>query len=605
MSLSEKIISQNKWLVGVQQKYMKRMDEILQDKDERYVSVVVGRCGIGKSLQLKYYIRNLAQKNMGAIIITDSVARLESYVERMPNEREKQYCNFLNRTIILKNEDIAMRMNMSNEKPVLLMTTQRYFNMTTKERETMLTYKNGIRKQIIFDEKPNLCEQIEISMTTLNNILSALQDGIDDEQKLKNWCVNQFKALSKKIEKQLMEYEKMGENQFYLWHEPFGNMTADDSIFMDFIDSHKREINRFQPDTYKYILALKQLVYEGAIFEAKKRKTGEYGKAFIIMLDHRKELVNIGAKVFILDATADLSLEYDNEYFKMVAEVGEFDVPLNNLQIDIVNVSTSKNTFCRKTKKAMTASKAIDNYINEHTANKRTAIFTYKEAEKKFRNYNTVGHFGNLKGFNDYRECDCVVQIGLNRFPQLYYYQIQTLNGTTNLDEIKKLSHEEQIKRFSETIMNQSKGERTDYKVSFFLLADLEQNIFRSAIRNINFVEKIHIILFFNTTEYEKLIELIEFRYGNLGATINVVNAPKEIVREKSINRVTKKPTISQRINDWKKEQPIGRVFAISEMLSEVGITQNQFNDVKKENNGVKEEFKAMSVGMKRGYYKV
>lgn len=605
IKLSEKIIKQNKWLVEVQQKYMKKMDEIFAEKDDSYVSVIVGHCGLGKSLQLKYYIRYMSEKNIGIIVVTDSVARLEEYIERMPEENVEQYYNFMNKVTLLKNEDIAMRINMAAEKPILLMTTQRFFAMTAKERSSLITYKYGKRYQIIFDEKPILCEQVEISITTLNNILSALQDGIDDEQRLKKWCVRQFKKLSKRIEQWLIEYETMGERQFYLWHEGSGNMTDDDNIFMEFIDTHKRELSRFQPDIYKYILAVKQLMYEGGIFEAKKRKTGEYGKAFIIMLDYRKELVNIGTKVFILDATADLSLEYDNKYFRKVTKNGEFDVALNNLQIDIVNISTSKNVFCRKTKKAITTMKVINNYIKEYTANKRTAIFTYKEAEKKFREYNIVGHFGNLRGFNDYRECDCIVQVGLNRFPQLYYYQLQILNGTTNIDDIKRQSHEEQIKSFSEIIMKKTRYERTDYKISFFLLADLEQNIFRSAIRNINFVNNIHVILFFNITEYENLIELIRYRYGNLGATINIVDSPNEIVKEKSINRATKKPTISQRIYSWKRSQPRGRVFSTVEMLTEVGISQNQFNDTKKERNGIKEEFQTMSAGMKRGYYKI
>lgn len=593
------------YLVRMQWEFMDKMNKLLKNEDDSILTVIPAPCGIGKSTYINLLIKESVSANdtEGVIIVTDSIKRLEGYVEH-PTELSEIYHKYNKRIAILRSDNIVEAMSSQRRKPILLMTTQRFFRLTREEIIELLQYDHGKRTRIIFDEKPYLTEQIEISYQTLNGVDTALYDGLDDtiDQNNKKWCIEQFRTFKEHLKNIMDDYEKLGEKQFCLWHCGDGTMTDDDERFLTFVGTYKRNINAVNPDAYKNILALKCLVENGAVFQCKKRKSGEYGKSFFLMIDNKEKLTNLGAKVFVLDGTADISPEYDAEYVDVV-DLGNIKLNLSNLVIDCINVSTSKNVFCRKTKEAKSITDTVTNYIKANSVDDKLAVFTYKEVESRFEeNFRNVGHFGNLKGFNDYNQCNTIAHIGLNRFPPLSYFLMYSMNYPEELDMIKGLSPEKAIKAFEKRLSN--KREITDSVMEYYILADLEQNIFRSAIRNIQYQDEVRIMLFFNTREYQELIELLKSRYGSLGATVNTVNTPTELLLEKTVNRKSEKMTQAQQVLKWLDEQEKGNVFKLSDMLDDLGISSKQWDKLKSKKNGIKEKFQMMSTG-KRGYYKV
>ncbi len=516
---------------------------------------------------------------------------------------------------MLTQENISEEIQIQGYKPILLMSTQRFFNLTKDEITSFLKYRDGLRTEIIFDEKPYLYEQIKITIESFNNIDTALQQFVDDtaNQTEKEWCVQEWQKLRHHIQKQIVYYENLEteRNHFYLYHkDSWDALTEDDERFFKFLKSKKNALNRFHSDIYKNILAIQQLITNGAIFSCNKRSSGKYDNFFTILMDNTKNLRNMDAKVFVFDGTADISTMYDAEFIDLV-DCNEFKPSLKNLIINCVNISTSKNEICNNRSKSRAICNAIIKFIETCNYDETPVVFTYKEIEKNFSKYQTE-HFGNIKGKNDYISNHNIIQVGLNRFPPLYYFLQRTILDDTEFEMLKDwaTSIEENIRFFTRalslnsTVNSETKIPNFDiYGIDFDLLEDIEQNLFRSAIRDIRNEQKVNYTIFFNTTVYEDLIGVLDWRYGNLGATINIIDTPLELQILKTEERNTSRKTHAQRIIAWIKQLPSGTEFKLKTMLDELGLTSKQFDKVKKSNSSIANLFKKMSTG-KRGYYK-
>lgn len=591
----------------IQQDLIDFLDKIISTRrDENLITVIPLRCGLGKSSYLESLIqqRILSDNPNGMLIITDNIERLGKFLSSNQN-----------RISMLTQENISEEIQIQGYKPILLMTTQRFFNLTKDEITSFLKYRDGLRTEIIFDEKPYLYEQIKITIESFNNIDTALQQFVDDtaNQNEKEWCVQEWQKLRHHIQMQIVYYENLEteRNHFYLYHkDSWDALTADDERFFRFLKSKKNALNRFHSDIYKNILAIQQLITDGAIFSCNKRSSGKYDNFFTILMDNTKNLLNVGAKVFVFDGTADISAMYDAECIDLV-DCDEFKPSLDNLIINCVNISTSKNEICSSRSKSRTICDAIIRFIENHNYEETPVVFTYKEIEKNFSQYPTE-HFGNIKGKNDYISSHNIIQVGLNRFPPLYYFLQRTILDDTELEMLKDwaTSIEENIRIFTRALsLNSTVNPETKipnfdiYGIEFDLLEDIEQNLFRSAIRDIRNEQKVNYTIFFNTTVYEDLIGVLNWRYGNLGATINIIDTPLELQILKTEERNTSRQTHAQRIITWIKQLPPDTEFKLKTMLDELGLTSKQFDKVKNSNSSIANLFKKMSTG-KRGYYK-
>lgn len=564
----------------MQQQTKEFIDNIITaDRNEEKVTVLPLRCGLGKSTYIANRIIETVESDTtdGMIIVTDSINRLREYVN-MADIVNKYQQHIMTMTADNINEAVKKQ----NFCKILLMTTQRYFRLSQKEIMELTKWKNGRRTTIIFDEKPFIREDRQLTIKDFNDVDSALEMGIDDDanQTDKAWCITEWRKLTEHIRQQMDDYENLCEkDHFYLWHtDEWQSMTDDDTRFTKFVEKNKNKIaSQKYTDAYRNIQHIRQIFTDGAIFSCHKKRSGAYFKCFTLMIDNRGKLTNLGAKVFVLDGSADITPEYDADYLDII-DCSAFGVPLNNLKIDCVNINTSRNHIIGNAENPE-AIQAIQKYIREKCQN--PTVFTYEDAEKHFTEYPT-NHFGNIKGRNDYRKCAEIVQVGLNRFPELTYF-LRTEAEDISMEIIKSLSPEESIQAFEKIFsFNKINNFLLEDTMMLSLLADIEQNLFRGVIRNIASQEEMRYTIFFDTDNYAYLVDLLKKRYGNKGATINVIPTPIELQLSKKKNRNTTKETSTQRFLKWYEIQQSGRIFKTSEMRKETGLSQDQFKEVKR-----------------------
>lgn len=583
------------------------LDDIIASKtDDSTITVIPLRCGLGKSTYLESLIKRRIDSSCtdGMIIVTDNIERLSRFI----SDNQKSVC-------MLTADNISEEIRLQAYKPILLMTTQRFFNLTRDEVSIFLQYQGGVRTEIIFDEKPYLYEYTTVTIETFNDVDTALQQYIDDtaNQNEKNWCIGEWQQLRQHIQQQMTCYEKLApdRNQFYLFHVGSqASMTSDDARFFKFVAANKNALNKYRSNIYKSVLAVYKIITEGAIFACSKRSSGKYQNYFALMLDNTDKLLNLGAKVFIFDGTADISPMYDGDYIDLV-ECSQFNPSLNNLTINCVDASTSKSELCSNRQKAKQTCAAILSYIERLEQNEPPVIFTYSDVEKFFSGYQTE-HFGNIKGRNDFNQSHNIIQIGLNRFPPLVYFLQRSVFDDAELEMMKSQVQtiEQNISvctkclTLNSTVPLDTKVPNFDiFGIEYDLLEDFEQNLYRSAIRNIDNTDNVTYTIFFNTNAYYDLVELLRWRYGSLGATINLVETPTELQLLKISERKAEKPTQAQQILAWVNSQPKGTIFKLQTMLSELELSSKQFDKVKSKNTGIAQLFKVMATGSK-GYYK-
>lgn len=549
------------------------------------VDVFPIRCGIGKSTYIKYRLFKALSTNEKLIVVTDQIDRLKEYV--LFDELAEYITRNQSKLTLLTSDNIGAELKCLHLKNIVLMTTQRYFNFTVDEIKELT--KN--RKMIIFDEKPYFNEQIKINIKTFNNIDTALHIALDNtvEPAAKDWLITQWELLRAKFQNTTKEYERLntkGKLEL-LYYKPNETISEDDKQFIKLINKYRLKLQKYDVESYKNILAIIQMVYEGATFTSYKIQSNsqeqKYENYFTVLIDNKDKMITSGAKVYVLDGTADVSPDYQASYINMI-DCSDFLLPLNKLVINCVNIPTSRIRFDKPDR-----NKYIDcivNYINS-LPHKCDVIFTYQKIEPILKkHFAMVNHFGNIKGKNDYRNKANIIQIGLNRYSDLTY-QLQAGYNTLEKYKDKNVT----------IAASKSKSDNVMYNT---ILADVEQNLYRTKIRNADNTDIVTYTMLFNTNQYKFLIELLKARYGAYGATINVIDTPLEFRLLKSKER--KQDTNAKKILEWLSTKTKEDTFYINNMLSELNLTQKQFRRIKEKDTSIKALFENMKTN-KRGYY--
>lgn len=575
---------------------------IQEDTDTNKLSVLPLPCGVGKSEYIKYLLADAIQTNKGLIVITDSVERLNDYVTNSQDDYLIEYIQRnLSRISILTADTMSKEVTALNYKPILLMTTQRYFNL---DRDEIIKLTTGSikRDRIIFDEKVYLLESRKLTVKSLNDIATALKEGLDNTviDDDKQWLIGQYDQLNAVLQQRLRENEELNNNTANFRREVFFNadglkISIDDVKFNTLISKYKTLLRRYNPEVLKDLKAIDKLLIDGAITSQKvksKSSNQEYQNYFTVVINNVDKLINVGAKVFVMDGTADISPDYKLNCVDMI-DCTPFKRDLSKLTINIINVNTSKGKLTTKGSKTDNLIKSIIDYIKSDPQVYNT-IFTYQTIENKFKDrFKSVNHFGNIKGSNQYREINNICQVGLNRWSELIYVLYANEIGRCN-DLDKSL-----IKRIYDT-------KTIDRIRCSLILTDIEQNVYRCGIRNNGNKHKCNYMLMFNTTEksrlfkdYQPLVTMIEKRYKPLGSTINVIDAPTEFKLLKSRER--NQETNTKKILRWLSANK-GNTFHINDMLLNLNLTQKQFGRIKEKDLSIKQLFENMKTN-KRGYY--
>lgn len=570
------------------------LDNIMKtDTDARTATTVPLRCGLGKSTYVQYLIRKLCESSCsdGLVVVTDAIDRMNEYVNSADDPTASLISKYPDKIAVLTAENVETEMQRQVFCKILLLTTQRYFQMTQEEIKNLLRYNGGKRTTIIIDEKPLLKQAETITFKDLTNVRAALFD-IDDtvDRNEKNWCVDQWTAFEDHIAEEMKTGENVSENQYFrFWFtDSWTSLTSanDDKRFFKFIEAHKSKIPR---ESYKTIQLCRQLIEDGAVFDCHKIRSGKYQKQFWLCVDNRDKLINLGAKVIVLDGSADISPEYQVPYINMV-DCSQFDVPLTNLEIICTNANTSKSKLKPDSAERESTIDAIKKYLQRHCPS--VPVFTYLQNDEDFPEFvlpdkddeskYVKRHFNAIKGVNDYRNCVEIAQIGLNRYDEVTYFLLTELSEEKK-SYLKSLKPEQGTIEFKKIFALYEEGAvSTTETMLRSILADVEQNLFRGAIRNVNFDGEVKFWMFFDTGNYAQLIEMMRQRYGSLGAKITVRDKPM-VLKIKSIEkRQTAKETAPKKFIRWCRSQQLGRRVTADEIAVEAGLSREDFKNLKK-----------------------
>ena len=582
-------------------------------RNKKKVPVICSPCGIGKTTTIKKLISKVLSDDdlPGMIFVTDTIKALEEVA-----------ADNIDNISLLTQENLSTEITAQKSKKILLMTSQRYFNLIAEEINELLVWDGGRRTKIIIDERAQVFKQTNINLKNLNEIDTAIENGIDNQfPDEKAWCKDQWRKLRQHLEDAMYSYEQLCAGRLELWHkDSWGTITEDNTRFFAFLEKYKSELNMKYQLFFTDLQAVTQIVTDGAIFYCQKRNkkrinaksTEKYDKSFSVIRDNSSTLNNVAADVFVLDATADITPDYQLPYFNIIKNP-RFNMDLSNLEIKIIDVQTSKQAITANTQKAKKRIATIKKIIEEEKAGKqKTAVFTYTENENQFvdiadddradngRLEKLTGHFGRLHGSNKYRNADLIAHVGLNRQPHINYFLIDSIVSSYNeLNDIRNKSLIEQVTLLNEWMKPNGKISTGDTMMKS-LLVDFEQNIFRSAIRKRDNT-KVTVLLFCDCRIFRKLIYLMRGRYEKLGATIKEIVHPAFGVSD-ALAR--KGETNTQKIINWMKQQKDGTIFKIAQMKKETGLTDKNVDKVKDNNKSIHELFNQMKTE-KRGYYQI
>lgn len=623
------------------------LETIVTNTDTSKVTCFSTRCGIGKSTFIHTFMHCCISdwrwegrhEPQGLIVVTDSIRRLEELSSSAKDKAiaEKEWGEFFeewgiknhfrefekNIAVLKSDEPFMEQLVRQHYKPIVLLSTQRYFMLTDSVRNQLFTfsYKKRTYKRniVIFDECPQFSETITIDSDNLTRIESALYKGLSDEVIDKQFVIREFKTFKDRLLDQMDSKEMLSKESnvtIYWKDDRYSSITPNDTLFFKVISENIEPLTKQYSSIMKDLQCLQEIAENGAIFNSVKKKHGNYERSFIIVRDNREYFyLNGDAKFFVFDATADIDPRYDLDYVEVI-NGEQYNKPLS-MTITNVKISTSKNVLCKNNNMSFITTKVITEYLKDmmrQNLNKKHEILivVYSDLYKRFkRDFDYVGYFGNLKGFNDFNDLCNMAHIGMNRFPNMAYYFIYCGCHIEEYQKLQEMSEEESLKFFDALSRNHNKEyENIINKIMLrCMLADFEQNIFRLAIRNYKNTEDVNIWTFYNSEDnlYQKLSNMIEERYSKYGAIFKYEDTPELLKIEKVKNRKPpkgKSKTHAQKIIEWCGKKEHGTTFKVSELLSDTGLTNDAFKETRKNNSVIKKMFADMKTE-KQGYYKI
>lgn len=579
------------------------LNNINNDRCTDRVTVFAARCGLGKSTFLQVLVKSWLQdnKNRGLIIVTDNLQRLASFND--DTDKRIAYLTAENKDTELVRQAYC---------PVLLMSTQRYFQMDSIE--PFLTYYVGGNKYprdtVIFDETPYFKKITKIGIGELNLLDSALNDGITDlcNPIDKEWLLTQYAQFKQTMKETINALEQKRNRTTYLFYHPeFTKISENDIRFYEIVNEFQKSINGKYPKAKEIFEDIEDFLQNGAFFSSfKLQDSNDYCKNFILHKDFKEKFMLGGnLKTFIFDASAGTSERYpcDAEWLTML-ECNQFNMPLDFMHIHLVDVNTSRNALINQEDRE-TKLTAIKNYISGKDFNVDDTILVSYKALTDSNKFAEIGfdrdhsmYFGNVKGFNHNKDKHTLLQIGLNRQSDINYLLMFLSNN-----EDFELRLKNDISGIEDSIAEcdrMLRSECTEEYMAAEVVTDLIQNVFRTKARELTNRDRIDVYLFCKYSEC--VLTEIQYSLGRLGASIEIEEL-SDLQISKIMNR--KGESTAQKILSWIEKQECGREFTVDEFLAELGIEAKNFKVAKRNNSFIKKLFDGMKIENTRGKYRI
>ncbi len=295
----------------------------VDEEHKDMVSVLSIPCGSGKSTAPTRLIHDVIRRNdgKGLIIVTDSVDRMNDYWN--PEKDNSPFDDTLQRFIRKNQNKVAVISSQNYDQmkirqhyaPVAIITTQRYFSWTPDRIQDLLRWEKGIRPLIIFDEAPYLGTERDVSPATINAVASALRMRIEAADEKSRDAKQKAIVLWEKIRSMLLalmdKLEYTPELQYAFIH---GAENDELKAFLAYVQEHCSQLDTNTVRIVQMAEDVMRLLEGWGVYSHRDTpKSGKYESKFTVHVDYRELLTGLGAKVIVLDGTADVSPMYEED----------------------------------------------------------------------------------------------------------------------------------------------------------------------------------------------------------------------------------------------------------------------------------------------------
>ena len=341
------------------------------------------------------------------------------------------------------------------------------------------------------------------------------------------------------------------------------------------------------------------------MFTSKKDKFQENIRQFIVLNNNSDKFDIDKCKYHILDATAKFDMDYIIN--KDIFEYVEIDDKKEKSDINIhhITFNASQNTLLNHPETI----DLVSDWINEN-CEEDVFVSTYGKKKGLYKKFaekldtKDIAWYGAIKGKNDWENKNTMVHIGLNRQADTVYLLTFLYidrkrekgfkwNEADNESILKKINDLLKMKDglFEDIVMRKIMRSK--------ILVDTEQNIMRIKCRHFENEEVCNVFIIAGFYYSDYMTRLAD----KLNAKL-LTYEPLEFKEYRILQREyeDKRETIPQKIIKWINDDWNGQEIKTKDMLSEIGISQKQFDKAKEKNNDLKEilnKYKA-----KRGFYK-
>lgn len=581
---------------------VRKIDEMVADQEhaDRIYCLPIA-CGIGKSTAISLKIREVLESPSpdGLLVITDGTDRMKDYLEPSYDQKLRRFFDTHKAQICsIDKDNVAEEGERAPHCKVLLMTTQRYLQLSEPEIQAFLTWDHGRRTLILVDEEPHLTTVENVDITAMGIVKSALEELLPDSpsfRERKRNCISLWKNVTNHLEGRIKYYhrEYKGEKSVCFYDTPARILTDDqEEGFLEAIAKFKGAMIAYQDrqglkkhNVYNIIRAAFQLMRTGGLFRKRgQRNNVQFDSTFFVLLDFIAQYTVQGPKVIILDGTADVNPEYSlhPECF-YTPDLSDYRRTLMNTAIHLINLPTGVGKMKKMDSRTR---QALFHDIRQRLGipkgdqtGRRPVVFTYESVEKRFQREfgpaNTA-HFGAIHGRNDFRDVNAIAQVGLFAYPlEIYTLYALKLDPqlASHLTELEPLEQSTEIGQ----LLNQQGSPVKDFMYGR-LLTDTIQNLFRGTARNL-LCEGYDYFIYYSRSVYPDLQARLQDCFPS-PVRIEVIDQPNWFRVEKIMARETDEgPNNTQRVIIAHDEMLAAgqNLFTTSEFREKTGLSESQF----------------------------
>lgn len=572
-------------------------DSITADKN--ITDVIALRAGYGKSQYITKQMSDKLMSNGGLMVVTDSIDRLEEILKgQTVNDDIAVYMKRNEKRIaFLTADNFKTEIKTASYKPIIAMTTQRFFRLKPTEINQIIKDSRYKIEQILIDEQPSILEVKNIGieqLTEIDRVINTALTNLIDQQE-KQQIIDCFEQINTSFRRAFKDAESRNESGYYSQYYFDSDLkTSSDTLFR-LTDKYKSDLNTSDYDVVNLIDTLSFIASDGGMIVSQKLKskddTNNYNNYISAVVDYRRWFEEIDTKIIIFDATADINPLYDKEHFNIV-DCKKVETRIPRLNINIVDISASKTKLIKEPLHLQ----AIIDYLKAEPQQTQ-AVFTYKDIESQFADITeNTAHFGDIKGHNKYRYLTNITQVGLNRYPDHVYKFLCGYSQGTKIESNQEIVLSDNAIRWfkSQGIKNISQitKSKSTLKIitmkhliryrNMLILSDIVQNIFRSNIRENSGKQVTYNLIFSYTANNDEsqanreLVDLIRQYFIPIGATVELTALPRQIREYKIAKQNNKEKSRAQRILEWIQSKPTGYKFTPKEVQQDLGITDNR-----------------------------